>query len=270
MNNYGAEKSYSKNGAVVNLNAKPVFRGGDALKETSSGRWNQFSGETFPTKALLANRLLAAQTGEEFERLLLQLQPVLVTSGEVVYQPDGASEYVYFPETAVFSQLSILEDGKTVETAMIGSEGIVGLASVLGIQTGNVWTQTLIAGSAYRMSAKIFKQEFFRGGFLQTSCLDYTNSYIRQIMQRAVCNNHHRIENRFSSWLLMLADRTKKNNLRLTQEQIAVVLGVQRPSVTCIAQNLRSNECIDYLRGRIVLNRQKLEASACECYAAVK
>jgi CRP-like cAMP-binding protein len=166
--------------------------------------------------------------------------------------------------------LSILEDGKTVETAMVGSEGIVGLSSVLGFQTGNVWTQTLIAGSAFRVSAKIFKQEFLRGGSLQTSCLDYINSYIRQISQRAICNNHHRIENRFSSWLLMLADRSKKNSLRLTQEQIAVVLGVQRPSVTCIAQNLRSNGCIDYLRGRIILNRQKLEASACECYAAVK
>jgi CRP-like cAMP-binding protein len=270
MNNYGAEKTYSKNGAVVNLNTKPVFRSGATLKENLPDNWNQFSRKTFPAKGLLANRLLAAQTGEEFARLLLQLQPVAVAGGEIVYQPDGASEYVYFPETAVLSQLSILEDGKTVETAMVGGEGVVGLASVLGFQGGNVWTQTLVAGSAYRMSAKVFKQEFLRGGFLQLSCLDYINSYIRQISQRAVCNNHHRIENRFSSWLLMLADRSKKNSLRLTQEQIAVVLGVQRPSVTCIAQNLRSNGCIDYLRGRIILNRQKLEASACECYAAIK
>lgn len=221
-------------------------------------------------KKLFVNRLLAAQSESEMARLLPQMQAVSFKSGEVIYQPESDCNFVYFPETAVFSQMSILEDGKTVETAMIGGEGMLGLTSVLDYHPTNCWTQTLTGGSAFRMNAKIFQQEFRRGGLLQTSFLKYINIYIKQISQRAVCNNHHRIENRFSTWLLMLADRSRQIKLSLTQEQIAAVLGVQRPSVTCIAQQLRSQGIIEYIRGRIILNRPKLEATACECYAAIK
>ena len=223
-----------------------------------------------PIKSLLANRLLAAQSDGDFARLLRHIQLVSFAPGEAVFQPDGVCDFVYFPESAVFSQMNILEDGKTVETAIIGSEGMLGISSVLDFQPTNFWTQTLIGGSALRMNAKMFRQEFGRGGLLQESFLEYLNAYIRQISQRAVCNNHHRIENRFSTWLLMVADRSRHNNLSLTQEQIAAVLGVQRPSVTSIAQNLRSNGSIEYIRGRIILNRPKLEAAACECYAAIR
>lgn len=226
--------------------------------------------DALPVKKLFANRLLAAQPDGEAARLARQMQLVSFKPGEVIYQPESDCDYVYFPETAVFSQMSILENGKTVETAMIGSEGMLGLSSVLDFHPVNFWTQTLIGGSAYRMNARVFRQEFKRGELLQTAFLEYINVYIKQISQRAVCNNHHRIESRFSTWLLMLADRSRQLKLSLTQEQIAAVLGVQRPSVTCIAQNLRSHGIIEYIRGRIILNRRKLETAACECYAAVK
>ena len=166
--------------------------------------------------------------------------------------------------------MNTLESGKTVEIALVGHEGIIGLSSVLGQQPTNLGTQTLISGSAFRIGRKIFSSIFVESSLFQSSFFEYLNAYIRQVSQRAVCNNHHRIEHRFATWLLMLADRSRNDNLVLTQEQIAAVLGVQRPSVTGIAQNLRSLGTIDYVRGRIILNRRKLEKTACECYSVVR
>ncbi|MBA2493751.1 MAG: Crp/Fnr family transcriptional regulator [Acidobacteria bacterium] len=236
-----------------------------------ASHWNQVSRETFPIGRLTNNTLLLALPSIDFARLLPHLQMVSFNSGEDIYQPDGTSEFLYFPETAVFSQLNILADGRTVETAMIGYEGIAGLSTILSFQPKTFWTQTLIAGIALRINAKNFKPEFGRGGFLQAVLLDYINLYVAHISQRAICNIHHRIEERFCSWLLMLDDRNRKSRLILTQEQIAYFLGVHRPTLTLIAQDLRNNGIIDYIRGRIfILNRQKLEQSACECYSLTK
>lgn len=266
LNNYKAENGYAGKNLGSHLSVRPSFAG-----ESVKNGLKHFSGGTSSIKTLLTNRLINILPDSDFARLLPRLQTVSLNFGEDVYQPGGAGDFLYFPETAVFSQLNILEDGRTVETAMIGSEGITGLTSMLSFYPTTYWTQTLIAGSALRIDAKFFKQEFNRGGFLQAALLNYMNSYITQISQRVICNNHHRIEERFSTWLLMLDDRSEKNNLILTHDRIAYFLGVHRPSVTCIAQELRNSGIIDYMRGRIyILDRQKLEDSACECYSAVK
>ena len=258
-----------KNGAANTVAAlKP--NSGALFTDLENERRKRLAADHRAAETMFSNRLLAVSYSDGFARMTLQMQPILFKIGEVVCQSDDDSQFIYFPETAVFSQMNILENGKTSETAMIGDEGIVGTAAILGRQPNNFWIQTLTAGSAFRLNAKIFKQELNLGGTLQTVFFEYLNTYIRQVSQRVVCNNHHRIENRFSTWLLMLADRSRKSRLSLTQEQIAAALGVQRPSVTCIAQNLRNSGSIDYLRGQIVLHRQKLEATACECYAAIQ
>lgn len=273
INSYGAKAAYAKTSELPKINVNQIF-GGVKAKENQIEKWKSFSWESDAIKNTLVNRLLAGASAENFTRLIAQIQKVSFGAGDVIYQPNGVDDYIYFPETAVFSQLNILEDGRTVETAMIGSEGVIGLPSILGLRQANFWTQALAAGSAFKIRADIFKQHFAGGGFLQTAFLEYVNFYIKQISQRAVCNNHHRIEERFSTWLLMLDDRLgtdEKNKLRLTQEQIAQMLGVHRPSVTCIAQDLRDKGIIDYLRGKIfILDRQNLETSACECYSAIR
>lgn len=263
LNNYQAENGTASNPAV-----RAPFVG----TRDRQAKWKQpaLHRETPTVKNALAKRLLADRTDADYARLALQMQTVAFSAGKTVFQAGGSIEYVYLPETAVFSQMNMLEDGRTIETAMVGSDGIIGLAAILGFHQGAAWTQTLIAGSALRLSAKVFRQEFERGGALQPALLGYINSYIAQISQRAVCNNHHHIEEKFCTWLLMLADRCGRNKLVLTQEQISQFLGVHRPSVTCIAQSLRDRGLIDYVRGRIfILDRNRLENNACECYSAI-
>ncbi len=261
--NYKVKNEYQPTAALPNIRSNAPF-----VIQPSSER-NSFGRNVATVENAVANRLLAALPSGDFERLLPLMQLVFIKTGEVVYQPEGNCDYIYFPETAVFSQMSILENGKTIETAMIGSEGMLGISSVLDFHPTNFWTQALAGGSAFKMSRQIFRQETMLGGRLQTVFLKYVNAYIKQLSQRAVCNNHHCIENRFSTWLLMLADRSNRVKLALTQEQIATALGVQRPSVTGIAQNLRNRGIIEYLRGHIVVNRRKLKAAACECYSAI-
>lgn len=249
---------------LPNASVKPSF--GDKI---INSQWKKVFNKTSLIKTFLANRLLNALPDIDFARLLPHLQTVSFGGGEDVYQPDGSSDFLYFPETAVFSQLNILEDGRTVETAMIGSEGIAGMSSVLSFQPATPWTQTLVAGSALRINAQILKQEFNRGGFLQAELLDYLNSYVRQISQKVICSSHHRIEERFSTWLLMLDDRNAQDKLVLTHDQIAHFLGVHRPSVSGVAQDLRDDGVIDYIRGQIfILDRQRLKSVACECYSS--
>lgn len=262
ISSYKIKQEYRKNGRELSINS--------ALVNRANGNCNRFNEEKFPAKPLFANKILNALDDDDYARFAVHLQVVSLQSGEVIYQPEDDCNYIYFPETAVFSQMNTLESGKTVEIALVGHEGIIGLSSILGREPTNLGTQTLLSGSAFRIGRKIFNGLFAESSLFQSSFFEYLNAYIRQVSQRAVCNNHHRIEHRFATWLLMLADRSRQDNLVLTQEQIAAVLGVQRPSVTGIAQNLRSLGTIDYVRGRIDLNRQKLEKTACECYSVVR
>jgi len=270
LSSYNNSGGVSEKNAALNLIVRPSAVG-ESSEEPTVNRWDRPSGETLSIGEFSSNRLLHALPDGELVRLMPYFQAVTFACGENVHQAGNNNNYIYFPETAVFSQVNFLEDGRTVETAMVGSEGIVGIAAVLGGKNvAAPWTQTLIGGSALKIPAGIFKQEFCRSTVLPQIFFEYLNGFINQITQKAVCNQHHLIEARFSTWLLMLDDRCGKNKLVLTHEQIAHFLGVHRPSVTCIAQNLRDKEIINYSRGRIsILNRQDLENSACECYGAI-
>ena len=223
------------------------------------------------TKKFLSNYLLTSQTDGEFARLVPHLETVTLASGKELHSSGEYCRYVYFPETAVVSNLYMLLDGSTIEVAMVGREGATDLSEIFGSQPSAHWAQVAVGGTALRIKTEILKKEFDRGGRIQTLLFNYINSYIAQISQRVVCKSFHIIEKRLCSWLLMLHDRVRKNQLPLTQEQISLFLGVHRPSVTLVAQTLREKGLIDYTRGKVhILNRQNLENSACECYSVIQ
>jgi CRP-like cAMP-binding protein len=223
--------------------------------------------ESMPSKTLFANQLLASQPGSALVDLLPHLQRITLPGDDYIYQPGDDVDYIYFPETAVFSEFQILEDGRTVEIAMTGKEGVAGLSAVFSPHPMMNWTQTSIGGTALKISAQKLKEEFSRSRAFQMMLLDYVGSYIGQISQRVICNSYHTVEKRLCCWLLMLQDRCEGSKLSVTQEQMARFLGVHRPSITQIALLLRQRGIINYMRGKIfILNRRELENAACECY----
>lgn len=226
--------------------------------------------ESVSFKKKFSNIILGALTKEEFQRIASNSNRISLSDSEILYQPDDKIDYIYFPETAVVSQFCILEDGRTIEIAMIGKEGITGQAAIYGSQTANYWTQVSVAGKALKISLDVVKQEFDRCETLQTRLLNYFNQYTTQISNRVICNNYHLIEKRFCSWLLMLCDRHGSEEFTLTHSHIAGYLGVHRPSFTHVAKKLREREIIDYCRGNLsVLNRSELLKYACECYTGI-
>jgi len=251
--------SYGK--VEFNYSGKEIFN-------RRSGNRLMFPVEIPRFRETISNQILAALPAEELAKLLPFAESADFSAGENIYQPDDKVRYVYFPETTVFSQLQILEDGNTSEVGMVGSEGVIGLQAIIGFPTANCWTETRVAGRALKISTEIINREFNGNGSLRAQILGYLNAYIEQIFQKAVCNSHHRLKERFCNWLLMLQDRKKSNKFSLTQEQIARVMGVNRPSFSCIALELRQKGIIHYSRGKIViLDRQALEKAACSCYS---
>jgi CRP-like cAMP-binding protein len=235
-----------------------------------TGRYSTRIFETPAVKKHLNNKLLAAQTEDVYEDLLPYLESVSLAGGDYIYQPGDRVEYIYLPETAVISEFSILEDGRTVEIAMTGNEGVLGLLPLFNSGIAINWTQVSVCGTAAKINSRIFEKKLARHPEFQKLLFEYITDYVRQISQRSVCNSYHVIEQRFCSWLLMIEDRKKSNKIPLTQEQIARSLGVHRPSLTHIAQNLRAKKIIDYVRGKIyILNRTELEKAACVCFAEI-
>lgn len=221
-------------------------------------------------KKFTNNQLIAALPESFYEELLPFLESVSLASGDYLYQPCDEVEYLYFPETAVVSEFQILEDGRMLEIAMTGSDGMLGLLPMYDSGKATNWTQVSVAGTAAKISSRTFEKKIARRAEIQKQLFEYINQYVRQISQRSVCNSYHVIEQRFCSWLLMIQDRKKSNKIPLTQEQIARSLGVHRPSLTHIAQNLRAKKIIDYVRGKIyILNRAELENSACGCFSEI-
>jgi CRP-like cAMP-binding protein len=221
-------------------------------------------------KRFTNNQLLAAQTKEVYEELLPDLESVSLAGGEYLYQPGDRVDFIYFPETSIISEFSILEDGRTVEIAMTGNEGLLGLLPLYNSGNAINWTQVSVGGTAAKINSRILDKKISRHPVFQRLLFEYITKYVRQISQRSVCNSYHVIEQRFCSWLLMIQDRKKSNKIPLTQEQIARSLGVHRPSLTHIAQNLRAKKIIDYVRGKIyILNRAELENSACACFSEI-
>jgi CRP-like cAMP-binding protein len=217
------------------------------------------------------NRLLAVLPAAEYERLHPHLEPVSMSLSAVVYESGSRLDYVYFPTTSIVSLLYVMEDGASAEIAVVGNEGMVGIALFMGGETTPSRAIVQSAGSAYRLPGRSMKEEFVRGGAMQHLLLRYTQSLLTQMAQTAVCNRHHSVDQQLCRWLLLSLDRLPSNKLTMTQELIANMLGVRREGVTEAAGKLQSAGLIQYSRGRItVLDRMGLEALACECYGVVK
>lgn len=217
------------------------------------------------------NRLLASLPRDEYEGLLPRLQQVSFSLGQVVYEFGGHLDYVYFPTTSIVSLLYTMENGTSAEMGLTGNDGVVGIALFMGGGTMPNRAVVQSAGSAIQMKAKTLQDEFARGGEFQRLLLRYTQALITQISQTAVCNRLHSVEQQLCRWLLLSHDRVKADELIMTQELIADMLGVRREGVTVAAGHLQDVGAISYVRGHIkILDRPKLEATVCECYRVVK
>jgi CRP-like cAMP-binding protein len=217
------------------------------------------------------NRLLAALPSKDYQRLLPSLQQVSLSLGEVVYEFGGQLDYVFFPTTSIVSLLYTMENGSSAEMGLTGNDGVVGIALFMGGGTMPNRAVVQSAGAAIRLKAKVLQDEFALGGRFQQLLLRYTQALITQISQTAVCNRLHSVEQQLCRWLLLSHDRLKSDELIMTQELIADMLGVRREGVTVAAGHLQDAEAISYVRGRIkILDRQKLEETVCECYRVVK
>jgi len=217
------------------------------------------------------NHLLNALPAADAERLLPHLEQIPLELGWALYESGGRQGYVYFPTDSIVSLLYVMQDGSSAEIAVVGNEGVIGIALFMGGESTPSRAVVQSAGSGYRLKASFLKEEFERGGRLQYLLLRYTQSLITQMAQTAVCNRHHALEQQLCRWLLLSLDRLPTNELTMTQELIANMLGVRREGVTEAAGKLQDAGLIRYSRGKItVLDRPKLEARVCECYGVVK
>ena len=217
------------------------------------------------------NRLLAALSEPEFNRLYPNLELVPLLLGEVLYESGDQLQHVYFPILSIVSLLYVMADGASAEIAVVGNEGIIGIALFMGGETMPNRAVVQSAGYAYRLRSQLLKEEFSRAGELQNLLLRYTQALLTQMSQTAVCNRHHSVDQQLCRWLLLSLDRLPSTELTMTQELIANMLGVRREGVTEAAGKLQSAGLIHYSRGKItVLDRPRLEARACECYKVVK
>jgi CRP-like cAMP-binding protein len=217
------------------------------------------------------NRLLAMLPREEYERLLPHFEHVSFALGEVIYESGGRQSYIYFPTTAIISLLYLMENGSSAEMGVAGNDGLVCIALFMGGDTVPNRAIVQSAGDALKMKTKALKAEFARGGTFQRLLLRYTQALMTQMSQTAVCNRLHTVEQQLCRWLLLSRDRLETDELVMTQELIANMLGVRREGVTHAAQRLQETGLISYVRGRIrILDRSGLEATVCECYGVVK
>lgn len=217
------------------------------------------------------NHLLAALSPPERERIYPQLQLIPMPLGKVLYESGDRLRHVYFPVDSIVSLLYVMEDGASAEISVVGNEGLIGVALFMGGETTPSRAIVQSAGSAYRLGGQVLKDEFHRNGELQLLLLRYTQSLLTQMAQTAVCNRHHSVGQQLCRWLLLSLDRLPTNQLSMTQELIANMLGVRREGVTEAAGKLQKLGVIRYARGRItVLDRPQLERLCCECYAVVK
>lgn len=208
---------------------------------------------------------------ETYERILPHLAHVSFSLGEVVYESGGRMGHVYFPTTSVISLLYVMQNGSSAEMGMAGKDGLVGIALFMGGDTMPNRAVVQSAGDAFRMRANVLQDEFAQGGMFQRLLLRYTQALLTQMSQTAVCNRLHAIEQQLCRWLLLSHDRLNSDELIMTQELIANMLGVRREGVTHAAGRLQEQGLISYMRGRItVLDRSGLEAAVCECYRVVK
>lgn len=219
----------------------------------------------------LTNRILRALPDEEWRRVEPLLEPIDMPLGAVLYESGRRLRHVYFPTSSIVSLLYVMKDGASAEIAIVGNEGLVGVALFMGGETTPSRAVVQSAGHGYRLKGQYIKEEFGRAAVLQQLLLRYTQALLTQMAQTAVCNRHHSVDQQLCRWLLLSLDRLPSNQLTMTQELIANMLGVRREGVTEAAGKLQAAGLISYSRGHIVvLDRPRLEVRACECYRVVK
>jgi CRP-like cAMP-binding protein len=226
---------------------------------------------TTPVTDPRTNQLLAALPLAEWQRWQPQLEAVELPLGQVLYESGSTLGHVYFPTTAIVSLLYVMQNGASAEIAVVGREGIVGVALFMGGESTPSRAVVQSAGHGFRLNAKAVKLEFEASPAVMHLLLRYTQALITQMAQTAVCNRHHSLDEQLCRWLLLSLDRLSGSELNMTQELIANMLGVRREGVTEAALKLQKAGLIQYSRGRIlVLDRPGLEQRSCECYAVVK
>lgn len=219
----------------------------------------------------VGNWILDAQSPEDYERLLPNVEQVSFSLGDVICESGIQMDYVYFPTSCHVSLLYTMIDGATAEMGLVGKEGVVGVTLFMGGETTSNRAVVQGGGEALRMKVKAMREEFKLGGQFQNLLLRYTQTLMTQISQTAVCNRLHSVEQRLCRWLLMTRDRTHSDELQMTQEFLSNMLGVRREGVTHAAHGLQVQGYISYVRGHLkILDRPGLEALVCECYGVVK
>jgi CRP-like cAMP-binding protein len=217
------------------------------------------------------NFILAALPDPEWQRWQQVLEKVEMPLGQVLYESGGTLTHVYFPTTSIVSLLYVMENGASAEIAVVGNEGLVGVSLFMGGESTPSRAVVQSAGHGLRLHAQLMKDEFNRAGPVLHLLLRYTQALITQMSQTAACNRHHTLDQQLCRWLLLSLDRLRANELLMTQELIANMLGVRREGVTEAAVKLQQAGLISYVRGHItVLDRAGLEKRTCECYAVVK
>lgn len=217
------------------------------------------------------NRLLAALSKAELERLTARMELVTLRLGDVIYEPNQSLSHAYFPTTSIVSLQYVMATGSSAQAAEVGNEGMLGVPLILAGNTTPSSAVVQTAGYAYRFERSALKAEFNNAGLLQRILLRYTQALMTQMFQTAACNRHHSVEQQLCRWLLSTVDRVPSGELLMTQELVANMLGVRRESITEAAGSLQNAGCIRYRRGHIsVLDRQKISTRACECYDVVK
>lgn len=217
------------------------------------------------------NHLLAALPVDVQRRLFRNLELIEMPYGKVLYDSGDTMRYVYFPINSIVSLLYVMENGASAEISVVGNEGFIGMALLMGGDSTPSQAIVQSAGHAYRLPANLFKEEFHRHSEMQVLLLRYTQALITQMTQTAVCNRHHTVEQQLCRWLLLCMDRLSGAQLHMTQELMSNMLGVRREGITEAAGNLQKKGAIRYARGRItVLDRRVIEKLSCECYAVVR
>jgi CRP-like cAMP-binding protein len=223
------------------------------------------------TRERVGNKLLDTLPVEEYEHILPALEQTSFSFGESIYESSERLNYAYFPTTSVVSLVYTMLDGASAEMCMVGNEGLIGVALLTGGETSPNRAIAQHSGGAIRVKASAIREEFRRGGPFQRFLLRYTQALLTQISQRAVCNGLHSIEQRLACWLLMTHDRVRSEKLQVTQEFISNLLGARREWVSLTTGSLRDKGIVVCNRGHItILDRDGLEATACECYSVIK
>lgn len=217
------------------------------------------------------NHLFDRLPKEAWESWHQKIEHIELQLGQVVFDVGDPITHVYFPSTSVISMTQLLLDGESIEVAMIGSEGILGMSALMGDAKSSVRSLVLKAGGAYRVPASWMKREFEHSSAVMQIMLRFSQTLMMQISQIAACNSHHSLEQRLSRWLMLYADRVKDKHILCTQELIAQTLGVRRERLAKVASALKKQGLIDYSRGAIALvNNEGLKRTTCECYGAIK